>query len=196
VAISPDGTWLATASNDKTARIWDAQTGQELSRLQHQDWVRSVVISPDGTWLATASIDKTARIWDALTGREQARLELQDSIRAVAISPNGQWMATASHDNAVRIWDVQTKHEFLRMQFDADPEAITFTRNNTHLLVTHGTSLTLERWQTEDLVHDLCARLNRNLTYGEWKQYIGNEPYRQTCPNLPAANPPNRARSE
>ena len=66
VAFSPDGTRLATASWDKTARLWDARTGQPLLECKgHTDLVASVAFSPDGTWLATASQDKTARLWDA-----------------------------------------------------------------------------------------------------------------------------------
>jgi hypothetical protein len=68
IAISPDGQWLATASDDHTARIWDAATGRERHRLKHQGSVFAVAISPDGKSLATASHDHTARIWDTSTG--------------------------------------------------------------------------------------------------------------------------------
>jgi WD40 repeat protein len=63
---SPDGKRFATASADKTARLWDAQTGQETLQLKgHTDAVRSVALTHDGTLIATASEDKTVRVWDA-----------------------------------------------------------------------------------------------------------------------------------
>jgi WD40 repeat protein len=69
VAIAPDGSWLATASADGTARIWDPVTGTQRHTLTgHTDAVREVAIAPDGSWLATASADGTARIWDPVTG--------------------------------------------------------------------------------------------------------------------------------
>ena len=65
VAFSPDGRLLATASKDKTARLWDPATGECLRTLTgHDDFVRGVAFSPDGRLLATASNDKTARLWD------------------------------------------------------------------------------------------------------------------------------------
>ena len=71
MAFSPDGTLLATASYDRTARIWDLTGTAPATRATlegHTDWVRGVAFSPDGTLLATASDDGTARIWDAERG--------------------------------------------------------------------------------------------------------------------------------
>jgi WD40 repeat protein len=64
-AFSPDGTRVVTASLDKTARVWDAATGEPvISPLAHQAEVMSAVFSPDGTRVVTASRDNTARVWD------------------------------------------------------------------------------------------------------------------------------------
>ena len=70
MAFSPDGKTVLTGSNDKTARLWDAATGQPLGLpMMHQDGVRAVAFSPDGKTVLTGSEDKTARLWDAATGR-------------------------------------------------------------------------------------------------------------------------------
>ncbi|MFD8079282.1 NB-ARC domain-containing protein, partial [Streptomyces sp. NPDC059718] len=110
VAISPDGTWLATASGDRAVRIWDRATGTCTSTLTgHTDRVCSVAISPDGTWLATASGDRAVRIWDRATGTCTSTLTGHtDRVRSVAISPDGTWLATTSDDQTVRIWDRAT----------------------------------------------------------------------------------------
>jgi WD40 repeat protein len=63
---SPDGKYLVTASADKTARLWDVATAQEVRRFTgHSGVVNTAIFSPDGGSIVTGSSDRTARIWDA-----------------------------------------------------------------------------------------------------------------------------------
>jgi WD40 repeat protein len=73
---SGDGKWVVTASTDKTARIWDAESGKEIAVLKgHDGSVYGSAFSGDGKRVVTASTDKTARIWDAENGKEIAVLK-------------------------------------------------------------------------------------------------------------------------
>jgi dipeptidyl aminopeptidase/acylaminoacyl peptidase len=108
VRFSADGTRVATASSDKTARVWDAQTGELIATLNHAAEVWDVRFSADGTRVVTASADKTARVWDAQTGRTLVILNHDDGVRAVSFSPDGARVATASADKTARVWDAQT----------------------------------------------------------------------------------------
>merc|ERR1712146_297064 len=75
-AYSPDGGYVVTASDDRTAKIWDAATGEckltlaghELTSAGHDGWVNSAAYSPDGAFVITASSNRTAKIWDAAIG--------------------------------------------------------------------------------------------------------------------------------
>ncbi|MFS8980799.1 TIR domain-containing protein [Cupriavidus necator] len=109
-AFSPDGQRVLTASDDNTARVWDARTGQMTVQLTgHQGPVRSAAFSPNGQRVVTASEDNTARVWDARTGQMIAQLAgHQEAVRSAAFSPNGQRVVTASEDNTARVWDART----------------------------------------------------------------------------------------
>jgi eukaryotic-like serine/threonine-protein kinase len=109
-AYSPDGTRIATASYDRTARIWDARTGAPLVVLYgHVGIVYAAAYSPDGTRIVTASADKTARIWDAHTGAQLAVLSgYGDEVEGDAYSPDGSRIVTGSLSTAARIWDART----------------------------------------------------------------------------------------
>ena len=98
-----------TASGDKTARIWDAETYQQIAVLKgHEDAVSSAEFSPDGKRIVTASGDKTARIWDAETYQQIAVLKgHEDAVSSAAFSPDGKRIVTASADTA-KIWDAKT----------------------------------------------------------------------------------------
>jgi hypothetical protein len=86
-AFSPDGARIVTASMDKTARLWDAATGEPIHVLTgHDDGVSSAALSPDGARIVTCSRDNTARIWDAASGAEIVRITLDAAATALSIS--------------------------------------------------------------------------------------------------------------
>jgi WD40 repeat protein len=65
LAIAPDRSWLASASDDATVRIWDPCTGQTRHTLtDHTSRIEALAVAPDGSWLASASRDNAVRIWD------------------------------------------------------------------------------------------------------------------------------------
>ncbi|MBK9248202.1 MAG: PD40 domain-containing protein, partial [Ignavibacteria bacterium] len=110
VAYSPDGGRIATASADKTARIWDANTGSLIYSLQgHTGEIMTVAFSPDGSTIVTGSEDKTVKIWDANTGEVLHTLkDHTKQVRGVAYSPDGSRIASASFDSTLKIWDAHT----------------------------------------------------------------------------------------
>ncbi|KAI3532313.1 Vegetative incompatibility protein HET-E-1-like protein 15 [Colletotrichum abscissum] len=113
VVFSPDGKLVASASSDKTVKLWDAGTGDERQTLAgHSNSVLAVAFSPDGKLVASASYDNTVKLWDAGTDDERQTLAgHSDSVLAVAFSPDGKLVASASDDNTVKLWDAGTGDE-------------------------------------------------------------------------------------
>src|SRR5262249_449251 len=75
VAYSPDGHFIASASRDKTVRIWDRASGETVHVMRgHPDWVFSLAYSADGKRLATGGSEGTIKVWDALAGVEEMTL--------------------------------------------------------------------------------------------------------------------------
>ena len=95
-----------TASGDRTARIWDAETGRQVALLEgHTGFVSSAVFSLDGRHVLTESAgDKSARIWDATTGRQVALLD--GDVWSAVLSPDGKHVVTASGGGTATIWQL------------------------------------------------------------------------------------------
>src|SRR5262249_25581726 len=115
VAFSSDSKTLASASGDKTVRLWDLATNKERATLQgHTESVMSVAFSPDGKILASASRDKTVKLWDVTTGKERATLKGHTGmVYSVAFSPDGRMLACAggsivNEPGELKVWDIAT----------------------------------------------------------------------------------------
>ena len=104
VAFSPDGALILTANTDKTARLWNPRTGQQVGLLAgHSGWVKSATFSPDGRLIVTLSEGDAPRLWNsssAQTSQPQwsALGGLGEEVESATFSPDGKLLATAARD--------------------------------------------------------------------------------------------------
>lgn len=129
IEYSPDGSTLATASQDGTALLWEAASGKILHRLSdHTDEVLNLAFSPEGARLATTGLDDTLKIWDVNSGRKLQDFPIPaSSIGAIAFTPDGAFLLTSRNDGELAFWDAQTgKQMFNLAAHSAEVTAIAF----------------------------------------------------------------------
>lgn len=105
---SPDGLRVATGSSDRTVRLWNSATGQEVAGLglRHSGAVQGLSFARDGKRLVTAGDDHEARVWNATTGKLLTKLIGHSGpVWSVAFSPDGLQVVTASDDGTIRLWN-------------------------------------------------------------------------------------------
>jgi predicted NACHT family NTPase len=147
-ALSPSGRQALSGSTDRTVRLWDTATGQELKRFEgHAGPVYGVAFAPDGKLAASCGEDRLVLLWDSATGKERKRLAGHtDVVNNLAFMPDGRHLASASDDRTVRLWEVETGKEVRR--FEGHTQGVfglAFSPDGS-LLATSGTDQTIRLW--------------------------------------------------
>ncbi|QLE42135.1 protein kinase [Nostoc sp. C052] len=146
IAISPDGQFIASGSNDKTIKLWQVATGKLVRQLgrwssSHSSMVHSVAFSPISAnfsyqgdsgkstgvtdlsrgILASGSWDNTIKLWDINTGKEIRTLTGHANwVNSVAFSPDGKFLASGSADCTIKLWQVGTGIEIQTLTGHSD----------------------------------------------------------------------------
>lgn len=149
-ALSRDGKRAATGAADFCAKIWDTDTGDEISSLSHSHIVRSVDFSSDNNFLLTGSNEKMVKVFDLNTpdadpvtvgkGHTQA-------VRHALFAHNDKWIISTSDDRTVRFWERQTGEEINKIELPSIPTSIEISGSGSILSVSCGRMVSF--WDVE-----------------------------------------------
>jgi WD40 repeat protein/transcriptional regulator with XRE-family HTH domain len=118
IAIAPDGKYLATASTDNTAALWEVATARQLRVFSgYSGTVVTARFSPDGKYLLTSSEDKAVHIWEVATGQSVRVFANNPAIVDNAVfSPDGKRVAASVEDGIARVWDIASGQIVLQIR--------------------------------------------------------------------------------
>jgi WD40 repeat protein len=173
IAYSPDGRWVASGSWDRTARLWDAATGELCATLPHPSFVFGLAFGPDGTWLVTGSRqDCRLRIWDVATARVRKEIPFPgENVRLnwLTLSPDGTRVAATTETDQftnyrVTVFDIgsgqslfSTKGAVMAYSPDGRWLAVRAEDEKTVLLLDARTHETNARFNSDSIVTGKAA---------------------------------------
>jgi WD40 repeat protein len=169
--------------DDSSLIAWQVAAGRQIASVPQP---QLEAFDPADRLLAVATRDNLVHVLKLPSGREAACLKHEAAVTDMAFSGDGHWLATGSKDHTARVWEPASGRELARLEHPQEVRKVLFSPDGSRLAASsRDDQVRLWHWRLDDLMAAACARLSRNLTLEEWRQHLGDEPYRPTCPELP-----------
>jgi WD40 repeat protein/serine/threonine protein kinase len=153
LAFGPGGR-LASASRDKTVKVWDPATADAPLTLRHFAEVLAVTFSPDGKLLASGDMGGSLKVWDVTTGKQIPDTYLRHSDAVSGVLFTGKWLISSSWDQTIKVWNTVTWREFCVLKGHRGPINALVLSPDSRRLATAGWDQTVRVWDlpSEQLV--------------------------------------------
>ena len=129
-----DGSLVLTWGEDGTARVWNANSGEETLHLTHDSAVLGGVWNTDDSLILTWSRDNSVRVWDAASGEERQHFFCDFDIKGTVWNGDESLILTWGQDQA-QVWDVLTGMERFRFTDGGEVRGATWSKDGTRLLI-------------------------------------------------------------
>lgn len=151
IKLSPNGKYVASASEDNTVKLWDLEKEELITTYQgHTAEVRSVAFSPDGSKIASASEDNTVKIWEIATGKLLHNLKGHHFwVTSAIFSPDGKKVISYSWDKTIKIWDTEQGNLLADLKGHTEKVNDIAISPNGKKLASASADSTVKIWETE-----------------------------------------------
>jgi WD40 repeat protein len=150
LALSGDGSCLATGDRQGTIKIWDTQEKAMLKKIEHHIPIVSMAITPDNRYLITGDNSNRILVWAIDTARLETVKTLGDLVCSIAISPDGKYLALGLQNGNVEIWDAQTYTvKYILPKMHQQVWSLAFD-SRSQILASGGTNINLCLWDVNE----------------------------------------------
>lgn len=168
VIFSPDGTLIATASNDQTTnrdytiKLWSWPLGTLVTTLTgHKGAINDIAFSPDSQYLASASSDNTVKIWSVSARELTLTLEGHtDRVRCISFNPDSTFLCSAGADNAIKVWRIPQGSIEFSVKNDSwltQYSSVSINADNTYLATANSNEIEIYSWPEMRLIKRLAG---------------------------------------
>ena len=155
VVITPNGKQVISGSDDKTLKVWNLETGEEIFTLighrnsQHGS-INTLAVTPNSKQVISGSLDDTLKVWDLETRKELFTLTgHRKPVNAVAVTPNGKQVISGSDDKTLKVWDLETGEELFTLFGHLDEVNAVAVTPNGKQVISGSDDKTLKVWDLE-----------------------------------------------
>jgi WD40 repeat protein len=171
--------------NQSFVDIWSLDSKARVSRIAMPAELNRLAFNSAGTTLFTAQ-SENLQAWDVPSGKRRFSLTSSGDIDLIVPDPSSKSLATITHGR-LTVWDAMNGARLAELPGTGYLRSAAFSPDGRYLLTGYDeNAAALWLWRSDDLRDQACARIALNLSHDEWKRYLPKQPYRQTCPNLPA----------
>lgn len=171
--------------NQSFVDIWSLASKARVSRIPMPAELNRLAFNSAGTTLFTAQ-SENLQAWDVPSGKRRFSLTSSGDIDLIVPDPSSKYLATITHGR-LTVWDAINGVRLAELPEMGYLRSAAFSPDGRYLLTGYDeNAAALWLWRSDDLRDQACARIAVNLSHDEWKRYLPKQPYRQTCPNLPA----------